>query len=67
LNAKDKRQLEEAKKTIQLVPRGLVVLAMSAVIPDEALHLRPCVFTPDESQCMVLSKMAREYVIMPML
>jgi hypothetical protein len=69
-NEVDRYQMPRTKKTVRLVPRGLVALAMSAgfaVIPDKAPYLGPCVFTLDESQCMVLSKMAREYVSMLML
>jgi hypothetical protein len=52
------------------VPRSLVALAVSAglaVVTDETTHFRPGVFTPDESQGAVLSKMAGEYVIMLIL
>jgi hypothetical protein len=55
------------EKAVRFMPRGLVALAVSAgfaIILDEVPHLGPCVFTPDKSQCTVLSKMAREYVIM---
>jgi hypothetical protein len=58
------------KKAVRFMPRGLVALAVGAgfaIIPDEVPHLGPCVFTPDKSQCTVLSKMAGEYVIMLML
>jgi tRNA pseudouridine-54 N-methylase len=52
------------------VPQGLVALAVSAglaVVADETTHFQPGIFVPDESQGAVLSKMAREYVIMLIL
>jgi hypothetical protein len=52
------------------VPRSLVTLAVSAglaIVADKTMHFQPGVFTPDESQSAVLSKMAGEYVIMLIL
>jgi hypothetical protein len=58
------------EKAVRLVPQSLVMLAVGAglaVVADETTHFRPGVFTPDESQSAVLSKMAGEYVIMLIL
>ena len=64
------RNRKWTEEAVRLVLWGLVALAMSAgfaIVPDEGTHSGPGVFTPDESQSTVLSKMAREYVIMLML
>jgi hypothetical protein len=64
------RNRKRSEEAIGLVPWGLVALAMSAgstIIPNKRPHFRPGVFSTDESQSTVLSKMAGEYVVMLML